>query len=130
LKKGKNKNPCEIRKGDIVTRKSYGHDIIFVVKKVIKADDIAIAILKGCILRIEASAPITDLVKVNKKEFQRAMSHLDYRIENRIGEVKIKNDNRKITFEQNEFIYTGKILHLDGDNSFVYTSQNGLNTGL
>ena len=115
LKKIGNNNSCEIKKGDFVTRKSYGHDILFVVKKIIKVNSRDIVILKGCTLRIEASAPIDDLVKVAKNEFQRAMAHLDYRIENKIGEIKTKSDKRKMKFEQREFIYTGKILHLDGE---------------
>jgi len=69
LKKIRNQNKYEIKKGDIVTRKSYEHDIIFIVKKIIKLNDRDIAIIKGCTLRIEASATIDDLVKVDKKEF-------------------------------------------------------------
>ena len=92
LKKIRNNNPCEIKKGDIVTRKSYGQDILFLVKKVIyvKGDNI-IAILKGCTLRIEASAPISDLVRVDKMKLKNAMDKLDSRIENRIEERKNLN---------------------------------------
>ena len=32
FKKERNKNSYDLRKGDIVTRKSYGHDILFCVK--------------------------------------------------------------------------------------------------
>jgi len=132
LKKRENKL-YEIKKGDIVTRKSYGHDIIFVVKKVIKANDNDIAILKGCTLRIEASSPVSDLIKVDKNEFQKAMNHLEYRIENRIREeVKNRRSNSKITLGTKEYIYTGKILHLDGDRKYSekavkYYRKMGLN---
>ena len=133
MKKEKNKIPCEIKKGDIVTRKSYGNDILFFVEKITKIKNNNIAILKGCTLRIEASANTQDLIKVNKEEFQRVMNHLDYKIENRIGEeIKNKKRNRKITLETKEFIYTGKILHLDGDEKYSekaikYYRKMGLN---
>jgi len=132
LKKKEKRNLYEIKKGDIVTRESYGHDILFFVKKIIKGNDNDIAILKGCTVRIEASAPVTDLVKVNKDKFQKEMAYLDYRIENRIGEIKNKIDRRKVTFEEREFVYTGKILHLDGDRKYSekavkYYRKMGLN---
>jgi len=132
LKKIKNNNPCEIKKGDIVSRKSYGQDILFVVKKIIRTSENDIAILKGCTLRIEASASISDLVKVDKTEFQKAMNNLDYRIEDRIEEVKLNKTNRKMKIETKEFIYTGKILHLDGDRKYSekaikYYKKMGLN---
>jgi len=132
LKKIRNQNKYEIKKGDIVTRKSYEHDIIFIVKKIIKLNDRDIAIIKGCTLRIEASATIDDLVKVDKKEFEKAISNLDYRIENRISKIKSIKINRKITNEKREFVYTGKILHLDGDRKYSekavkYYKKMGLN---
>jgi len=125
LKKVKNNNPCEIKKGDIVTRKSYGQDILFLVKKIIKTKERSIAIIKGCTLRIEEASLITDLEKVNKKEFEKAMKHLDYRIENRKCNQKGKRGKK-------EYVYTGKILHLDGDRKYSekaikYYKKMGLN---
>ena len=126
------RNECEIKKSDIVTRKSYGQDILFIVKKIIKSNNCDLAILKGCTLRIEASAPLNDLLKVNKKEFQNAMRNLDYRIDNRIADIKNPKINRKVTNEKKEFVYTGKILHLDGDRKYSekavkYYKKMGLN---
>ena len=49
----------EIRKGDIVSRISYGNDIIFYVKGIIKlTNKKRIALLKGIDVRIEADAPV------------------------------------------------------------------------
>jgi len=117
LKKAKKSNLCEIKKGDIVTRKSYGKDILFIVKKIIKTSENDIAILKGCTLRIEASSPISDLSIVEKEEFQKALNYMEYRINSRIKEFKSKNDKRKITIEQKKIVYTGKILHIDGESN-------------
>ena len=59
----------EIKKGDAVTRNSYGNDIIFLVKRIIKlANKKQIAILKGIDVRVEADAPIEDLNIVSKEE--------------------------------------------------------------
>lgn len=132
LKKGKKENECEIKKGDIVTRKSYGHDIIFIVKKIIKLNNNDIAIIKGCTLRIEATASTKDLVKVDKNEFKKVMNHLDYRLENRISKVKQSKGSRWAKLESKEFVYTGKILHLDGDRKYSekaikYYKKMGLN---
>lgn len=53
------KNMREIKKGDTVSRNSYGNDIIFYVKRVIKlANKKEIAILKGIDVRVEADAPL------------------------------------------------------------------------
>lgn len=49
----------EIKKGDIVGRKSYGKDIIFYVSKIIKVKNgKSYAILKGIDYRIEADADV------------------------------------------------------------------------
>lgn len=49
----------EIKKGDIVSRKSYGNDIIFSIKRIIKLkNNKKIVILKGIDVRIEADAPL------------------------------------------------------------------------
>ena len=52
----------KIKKRDIVSRNSYGNDIIFLVKSIIKLENKKeIAILKGIDVRVEADAPIEDL---------------------------------------------------------------------
>ena len=55
----------EIKKGDIVGRKSYGKDIVFFVDRIIKVKNgKSYAILKGVNYRIEADSPIEDLEKI------------------------------------------------------------------
>lgn len=116
----------EIRKGDIVSRYSYGHDIIFSVKRIIKLTDKSqIAILKGIDVRVEADAPIEDLRIVSKEEQKRREKELEERIIDKIEKERQYRENRR-----KEVIKTGKILHLDGDSCFVYTLQTSLNTGL
>ena len=116
----------EIKKGNIVTRNSYGNDIYFYVKRVLKlTNKKSIVILKGIDVRIEADAPIEDLKIVTKKEYKNIEKEFDKKIIRKIEEQYI---NRRTK----EYIYTGKILHLDGDKkysekSMIYYRKMGLN---
>lgn len=61
----------KIKKGDIVGRISYGKDILFTVKNIVKRKDgKKVAILKGLILRIEADADIEDLELIEKSKYE------------------------------------------------------------
>jgi len=126
----------KIKKNDIVCRRSYGGDILFSVERIIKSTrGKDYAILKGVTIRIEADAPLEDLQLVEKTIIQSNLRSLDHKMEKRIKNKNARNkieQTKKRGFYNKTYIRTntGKILHLDGDNSFVYTSQNGLNTGL
>ena len=101
----------EIKKGDIVSRDSYGNDIIFSVKRIIKlTNKMEIAILKGIDVRVEADAPIEDLKIVSKEEQGVREKLLEEKIMKRIEKEKIQKENRR-----KEVVYTGRILHLDGE---------------
>ena len=109
----------EIKKGDIVSRKSYGNDIIFSIKSIIKLkNNKKIVILKGIDVRIEADAPIEDLQLVSKEERIKREKELEKKIINKIEKEKIKYQTRG-----KEKIYTGKILHLDGDKKYSQKSM-------
>ena len=71
----------EIKKGDIVSRNSYGNDIIFSVKRTMKlANKKEVAILKGIDVRVEADAPLEDLKIVSKEEQLKREKELEQRI--------------------------------------------------
>ena len=115
-----------IKKGNIVARKSYGKDIIFVVKNIINTSKGKIAILEGLVDRIEADSSIEDLEIVEKRIISERIKKLNEKINNKIIQTK-KNSNRT-----KELIITGKILHLDGDKkyskkSYYYYKKLGLN---
>lgn len=99
----------EIKKGDIVSRNSYGNDIIFTVKRILKLNDKKeVAILKGIDVRVECDAPLDDLKILSKEEQLKREKELELRI--------IKKIERERTFKENrrkEVVYTGRILHLD-----------------
>ena len=101
----------EIKRGDIVSRNSYGNDIIFSVKRIIKlANKKEIAILKGIDVRVEADAPLEDLKIVSKEEQKKREKELEERIIYKIERERTYRENRR-----KEVVYTGRILHLDGD---------------
>ena len=130
----------KIKKGDLVARKSYGKDIIFVVDEIIKSDvKKDIAILKGLTIRIKADADIDDLEVVEKKIAENTIKRMDDRIKEKANEYKkVSEGTTKSQRELNNkglnksYIYTGKILHLDGDRRYSeksakYYKSLGLN---
>ena len=117
----------EIKKGDIVARKSYGKDIIFYVKKIIKHPKGDIAILCGLLERIEADSRLEDLEILDKRTIKRNLQKEENKIEERINK---KESNYKIGIIETQArkispkIVTGKILHLDGDKRYSQKSYN------
>ena len=129
----------KIKKGDIVARKSYGKDIIFVVKNIIYTKKEPVAILKGLVDRIEADSNIEDLEIVDKQIVNKKIETLNYKMDSKIMQAKEKrkDDEYRIGIvspytRNKEKIITGKILHLDGDKkysekSYYYYKKLGLN---
>ena len=117
----------EIKKGDAVTRNSYGNDIVFIVKRILKLEENRqIAILKGINVRVEADAPIEDLRLESKECLNRCEQELEQKIKKLISYERQENYSRT-----KEVVYTGKILHLDGDKkysekSIMYYKKMGL----
>ena len=120
-----------IKKGDIVGRKSYGKDIYFIVNQILTTTrNHKFAILKGLNIRIEADSPIEDLEIIGKDEIINNIKKYDSFLEERIKKNKIYESNKKNFTRQK--IYLGKILHLDGDRRYSdksakYYNKEGLN---
>ena len=89
--------------GDYVSRNSHQNDILF---KIIDIKE-NIAYLKGVNIRLIADSNINDLRKEIHEEIE--------------DDDKItKQLNNEINLERNEFFYLpGKILHIDGDSSYL-----------
>lgn len=99
-----------LKKGDIVTRTSYGNDVLFSIERIIELSQAtSIAILKGITIRIKADAPIDDLRIATKERIKENINSLENRIEGRI--------NQFLNLERKSIHY-GKILHLDGDKKY------------
>lgn len=128
-----------IIKGDIVGRKSYNKDIIFIVENIIETKKGKIAILKGITKRIEVDSKIEDLELIETKEVKRSFEELDKKLEKRIEKIKTQHEDNNyqigiLTKDKRAKvrIITGKILHLDGDRkysekSYRYYKKIGLN---
>lgn len=117
---------ANFKKGDIVSRTSYGNDVLFAIERILDISNNTlskIAILKGVTIRIKADAPLYDLQIATKKEIKSNINNLETRIENRINDF-INSERKSISY--------GKILHLDGDKkysdkSIKYYKKLGLN---
>lgn len=99
-----------VKTGDIVSRKSYNNDVVFIVNRLIKNK---IAILTGLTTRLKADAYIEDLKILDKKEVEKSLKSIDSRIVQETNSKVIQKNS--IFVRTNKIIYTGRILHLDGD---------------
>lgn len=98
-----------MQKGDIVGRKSYNTDIIFVISEI--KDDIAI--LQGLYVRLVADSPVSDLVLLDNRDIVLA------------NEASDKYEKRIIEGYKNKIGHiTGKILHLDSDPFYLTKCLN------
>ena len=85
-----------IKKGDIVGRKSYGKDIYFIVNQILTTTrNHKFAILKGLNIRIEADSPIEDLEIIGKDEIINSIKKYDSFLEERIKKNRIYESNEK-----------------------------------
>jgi spore coat assemly protein len=117
-----------MRQGDLVTRRSYGGDMIFKIEQVEHLK----AVLRGVDFRLMADAPLTDLTVVDASrvyehprssspEFQDSMR----RLQMSQAELQLKNQQALIHKEKigsNYFEVPGKVLHVDGDPTYLRKS--------
>lgn len=118
-----------IRVGDIVSRRSYGCDILFKVKELNKDD---IAVLRGITTRLEATAPVHDLVHVNKEDQARfSLEHAA------VARQRVHRLQRGMTMQRERalranhaesVVSKGRIVHLDGDADYVVECQQFYNS--
>ncbi len=92
-----------LKVGDLVTRNSYGNDIVFVIEKI----EENVYYLKGKNIRLCADAKVEDLKKEEKDDDDKEF--LD----------RIKPE----VLDRNDYFYLpGKILHIDGDADYLKRS--------
>lgn len=123
----------KIKKGDIVGRISYGKDIAFVVERIIKTNNKKFAILKGLTIRIQADSELDDLELMESKQIEQHVRALEETVAKRIQKhTSINAKKENYLFREKTIIYTGKILHIDGDKKYSekssrYYKKIGLN---
>lgn len=125
----------KFRKGDIVGRISYNKDVIFEITNIIKtSNNKDIYILKGLTHRIEADSPAEDLEIIDKRIVNKKVKHIENQILERIEKYmqdegySIKTRKKFFNFSDDnkrgfKKIYTGRILHLDGDKRYSNKSM-------
>ncbi|WP_048827598.1 sporulation peptidase YabG [Bacillus sp. B-jedd] len=118
-----------IKKMDIVGRRSYNCDILFRVIDIIEKDGQQIAYLYGEYIRLAADAPYEDLVLMGQSERQKLTN--EYRSKEEQSLELFRQDVSLLKQRQeyqatggyakqaNFFQMPGKVLHLDGDPSYL-----------
>lgn len=113
-----------IKKGDIVGRISYGKDILFIVDRIIKINNKQeIAILKGITLRIKADSKVEDLEIIDKRIVDSDIEKFENRIQQMLKKCMNKLEHNEEEKRIKKLLYTGKILHLDGDRRYSEKSN-------
>lgn len=115
--------------GDLVTRNSYGNDVLF---KIIAIDSHQ-AILRGVAFRLLADAPLTDLtlatshsdMSLDSEVAMRSADSIKLLVEQRMRQINdnLKHIAEKMAGADSYFEVPGKVLHLDGDASYLNKSM-------
>jgi spore coat assembly protein len=119
----------EVRKGDIVGRKSYDKDVLFKIVDFYMDGGKSMARLKGLHLRLSASSPVEDLVKMDPSEVARYLVAQMKRTSEQMKRVFSRRAmereviyNRAVQTEKNNiesFDVPGSVLHIDGDSDYL-----------
>lgn len=83
-----------MKKGDLVTRYKYNHDVVFKIMEIQNN----MAILKGECVRLSADAPLSDL---------------------KLYEEENEQEELELEFSRNSKLINGCVLHLDGDEHYL-----------
>lgn len=115
----------ELTVGSTVTRKSYGHDLLFRIHSI--KDNLAI--LHGVEMRLIADAPLDDLTYVDddqlheRQQAERERTEYSYRLFRQDYLLKKKDRNIDLAKQFHEtvkpFQIPAKLLHLDGDHIYL-----------
>lgn len=126
----------EFNKGDIVGRKSYGVDIYFkIIDFLDYSDGDKYAILKGIYTRLCASAPLSDLVRIEPGAQMARLREITLKSNEQMGRifarrkrerelflgraVKSNKESLKKTNKVEGFDIPGTVLHMDGDRDYM-----------
>src|SRR5699024_4307225 len=114
-----------VKVGEVVTRKSYDHDLLFRVHAINKD----VVQLYGVEMRLQADAPLGDLQKIDKpdletrqqktkekEEFSYRLFRQDYQLMREKKTHQVSNGFRR---EGTYFQLPAKVLHLDGDPAYL-----------
>lgn len=111
--------------GDLVTRKSYNHDLLFRIHLI----ENGVAILHGVDFRLTADAPLEDLSRVDDDELQKRNELRKEQEERSLRKFKQEfqtslNEREQLSSDEEEpliefFHLPIRVLHIDGDESYL-----------
>lgn len=110
--------------GDMVTRRSYGEDIVFYVRRIIGSEP-AIAHLVGVNVRLCADSPLDDLIVQDYRH--KPITHTA--IKNIVAQVMLKrtkppreSEHRIEAVGDKYVVIPGNVLHIDGEEHYLKQS--------
>lgn len=119
----------EIKEGDVVGRKSYQKDILFKVVDFFWLDGKKIARLRGLHLRLAATAPVEDLIRIEPAEIANFLVEQMKKTNEQMNRIMARRAlerevvmSRTVQTDKNSvesFDVTGTVLHIDGDKDYL-----------
>ncbi|KEO83140.1 sporulation peptidase YabG [Tumebacillus flagellatus] len=113
--------------GELVSRKSYGKDICFHIVEIDRSQ--SIAVLKGMEVRLLADAPLTDLERVTDNELRDYTAGVRREEDDALRLIRMRRlieeekramrSDAKFRASHDFFEKPGRVLHLDGDGSYL-----------
>ncbi|MFC4558546.1 sporulation peptidase YabG [Virgibacillus kekensis] len=115
----------DFTKGELVTRKSHNHDLLFRIASVSGSE----AILYGEDVRLEADAPLNDLVHVEERDLKQRKQKEKEQLE---SSYRLFRQDYQLMKEKREYYISdgyqntasyfqlpAKVLHVDGDRTYL-----------
>jgi spore coat assembly protein len=121
-----------MKQGDLVTRRSYGGDIIFKIQAILQQQ----AVLRGVDYRLLADAPLNDLLAAPHMDPYQSTSGARppwmesvrrIRVQERVPLSTAHNGGKPASMNKPAPVYfelPGKVLHLDGDPAYLRKCMN------
>ncbi|MCC3377005.1 sporulation peptidase YabG [Cohnella sp. REN36] len=114
-----------MKQGDLVVRKSYGGDVLFRIAVMNEQ----MAVLRGTDYRLLADAPVTDLAPVRNPDELGGSRRARIQASESLHRMRVEREQAQSAFGQDSvprrpfFEMPGKVLHLDGDASYLKKSM-------
>lgn len=116
-----------MKQGELVVRRSYGGDVLFKIDAI----EARRAVLKGVDFRLLADSPVTDLLPVKEARPQQ-QQYSQMKVNDALRELaryriwqreKQQSESGAVKAEHAYFELPGKVLHLDGDPTYLRKSM-------
>lgn len=107
--------------GDIVGRRSYQTDVFFRIIRIQGQQ----ALLRGIDVRLEADAPLEDLVLLSEEEVRRRRLEFIKHHHEHLRQILVRQVGNGANGQEEDFFQLpGRVLHLDGDQEYLKLCLN------